>query len=274
MNEFIHIMALPFLACLTLTGIFTYLGLHVIEREVIFVDLALAQIAALGLSVSTVFSLNIESDYSYLVSLGFITLGAAIFALTRFKKQRISQEAIIGITYVVSAAFMILVLSRSGEGDEHIKEALVGNILLVNYQEIIRVFIISLDVGIFHVVYRRNLLLISQNPEEAFKMGLNVRFWDFLFYITLGLVVICSVKLVGVLLILSFLIVPATCAMIFADGIKIRLILGWVIGTLVSIIGMAISYYMDLPTGASVVCVFGVMLLLSAIIKFQTSVKN
>src|SRR3989338_9575782 len=124
MNEFFHVMTLPFLACLVLTGIHAYLGLHVIERQVIFVDLALAQIAALGASLALVFGHGMESAQSYWMSLGFTIAGAAIFSLTRFKKQRIPQEAIIGITYAVSAAALIIVLSRSGEGDEHIRQAL------------------------------------------------------------------------------------------------------------------------------------------------------
>src|SRR5207244_2793728 len=127
MSEFLHVMALPFAACLILAGIHAYLGLHVIERQVIFVDLALAQIAALGASLALVFGYGLDSVQSYWMSLGFTLGGAAIFSLTRFKKQRIPQEAIIGITYAVSAALLILVLSRSGQGDEHIKQALVGN---------------------------------------------------------------------------------------------------------------------------------------------------
>jgi zinc/manganese transport system permease protein len=267
MFGFIHIMMLPFFACLILTGIFTYLGLHVIERGVIFVDLALAQIAALGLSFSLVVGLSVESGYSYWVSLGFAILGAAIFSFTRFKKQRVPQEVIIGITYVISAALMILVLSRSGEGDEHIKEALVGNILLVSPQEDWRVFMVSLAVGVFHLIYRRNFLLISQDPQEAFKKGLNVRLWDFLFYASLGLVVTSAVKLAGVLLVFSFLIVPATCAILFAHSIRMRLMLGWIIGSFVSLLGMAASYYLDFPTGASVVCVFGCILVSLALVR-------
>jgi zinc/manganese transport system permease protein len=267
MIGFIHIMTLPFFACLILTGIFTYLGLHVIERGVIFVDLALAQIAALGLSFSLVLGLSVESGYAYWVSLGFAILGATIFSLTRFKKQRVPQEVIIGITYVISAALMILVLSRSGEGDEHIKEALVGNILLVSPQEALRVFMVSLTVGVFHLIYRRNFILISQNSQEAFKKGLNVKFWDFLFYASLGLVVTSAVKLAGVLLVFSFLIVPATCAILFARSIRTRLILGWIIGSFVSLLGMAASYYLDFPTGASVVCVFGAVLVSLALVR-------
>ena len=267
MIGFIHIMTLPFLACLILAGIYTYLGLHVIERGVIFVDLALAQIAALGASFALILGFSMESAYSYWISLGFALVGAAIFSLTRFKKQRVPQEAIIGITYAVTAALLILVLSRSGEGDEHIKQALVGNILLISPEEALRVFVISLAIGIFHLLFRRKFILISQSAEEAFQKGLNLRLWDFLFYISLGLVVTSSVRMAGVLLIFSFLIVPSACAMLFANTIKSRLILGWIIGFLASVLGMAASYYLDFPTGASIVCTLGLVLVVLALVK-------
>ena len=267
MIGFVHIMTLPFLTCLILAGIYTYLGLHVIEREVIFVDLALAQIAALGASIALVIGVSIESGCSYWISLGFTIIGATIFSLTRFKKQRIPQEAIIGITYAVSAALLILVLSRSGEGDEHIKQALVGNILLIAPYEVWCVLIISLAVGVFHFFYRKKFLLISQDPEEALRKGFNIKLFDFLFYVSLGLVVTSSVRIAGVLLIFTFLIVPAACAMLFSNTIKTRLILGWIIGFLASTLGLAASYYMDLPTGASIVCTFGVMLIAMSLIK-------
>lgn len=267
MIGFIHIMTLPFLTCMILAGIYTYLGLHVIEREVIFVDLALAQIAALGASVALVIGVSIESGCSYWISLGFTIIGATLFALTRFKKQRIPQEAIIGITYAVSAAVLILVLSRSGEGDEHIKQALVGNILLIAPKEALHVLIISLAVGAFHYVYRNKFLLISRNPDVALRKGVNIKLFDFLFYVSLGLVVTSSVRIAGVLLIFTFLIVPAACAMLFSHTIKIRLLLGWIVSTLASIAGLAASYYMDLPTGASIVCTFGAMLIAASLIK-------
>jgi len=261
MSQFIHVMTLPFLACLILTGIHAYLGLHVIEREVIFVDLALAQIAAFGASLSLIFGYGFDSGVSYWMSLGFTMLGAAIFSLTRLKEQRIPQEAIIGITYAVSASMLILVLSRSGEGDEHIREALVGNILLISHAEVLKVFLIYSAVGLFHFVFRERFFLISQNPKQAFQLGWNVRFWDFLFYASFGLVVTSSVKIAGVLLVFSFLVVPATAAVLFSESARQRLWIGWAIGFLASVIGMAFSYFLDFPTGASVVCVFGFLLL-------------
>ena len=267
MSEFFHVMSLPFLACLILAGIHAYLGLHVIERQVIFVDLALAQIAALGASLALIFGYSMDSGHSYWMSLGFTIAGAAIFSLTRFKKQRIPQEAIIGITYAVSAALLVLVLSRSGEGDEHIKQALVGNILLIRGSEVLKILAIYSVMGVFHYIFRGKFLLISQDPQEAYRRGWNVRFWDFLFYVSFGFVVTSSVKIAGVLLVFSFLVVPSAAAILFSSNTKTRLILGWAIGFLASAFGMAVSYYLDLPTGASVVCVFGLILLLLAFAK-------
>jgi zinc/manganese transport system permease protein len=267
MNAFLHIMTLPFLACLIFTGIHAYLGLHVIERQVIFVDLALAQIAAVGASLALVFGLSIDSPSSYWMSLGFSIVGAGIFSLTRFRKQRIPQEAIIGIVYAVSAALLILILSRSGEGDEQIRQALVGNILLIDLKEVIKISIIYSIIGLFHYFFRKQFLLISQNPEGAFKKGLNVRFWDFLFYVSFGFVVTSSVKIAGVLVVFAFLIVPSTCAILFSNVAKTRLMLGWTIGFLVSALGMVISYFFDFPTGASVVCAFGITLVVLSLAK-------
>lgn len=261
MSEFLQIMMLPFLACLVFTGIHAYLGFHVIERQVIFVDLALAQIAVLGASVALCFGFEMDSMQGYVISLTFTIIGAGLFALTRFKKQKIPHESIIGIVYVVASALMLIVLSYSGEGTEHIRQSLVGNILLVSPLDVLKIFIIYSFVGVVHFLFRKQFYLISQNPDQAFEKGLNVRGWDFLFYVTFALVVTSSVKIAGVLLVFSFLVIPAVCAMILSDNLRYRLTLGWGIGTVGSIVGMAVSYYFDLPTGASVVCVFGVMLL-------------
>lgn len=273
MIEFFQIMTLPFLVSLILTGIHAYLGFHVIERQVIFVDLALAQIAVLGASFALIMGYDFDSGQSYWLSLGFTIIGAAIFSLTRFKKQRIPQEAIIGIVYAVSAAFLVIILSRSGEGDQHIRQALVGNILVVRGSEILKILMIYVMIGFFHFLYRRQFLMISSNPEEAFQRGINVRLWDFLFYASIGFVVTSSVKIAGVLLVFSYLIVPSVCAMLFSDNLRTRLILGWLTGFLASILGIVTSYYLDLPTGASIVCVFGVILIFMAIMK-KCTVKN
>ncbi len=260
-EQFFQIMTLPLLACLVLTGIHAYLGLHVIERQVIFVDLALAQIAALGAGLALVFGYGMDSAQAYWVSLGLTITGAGLFSLSRLRQQKIPQEAIIGITYVVSAAILIMVHNRCGEGDEHIRQSLIGNVLLVKPVEVLKIAVIYSIVGLFHYFFRKQFLLISQNPDEAFKKGLNVRFWDFLFYASFGFVVTSSVKIAGVLLVFAFLVVPAACAVLFSKNPTVRLVLGWGVGLVASVIGMAVSYYLDFPTGASVVCVFGLVLL-------------
>lgn len=266
MSEFINVMTLPFLACLVLAGIHAYLGMHVIEREVIFVDLSLAQIAAVGASLALIMGHELNSAYAYWLSLGFTVAGAVIFSLTRYHKQRIPQEAIIGIVYAVAAALLILILSRSGEGDEHIREALVGNILLIRAPEILNIALVYALIGVFHYLFRENFLLISKDPITASKK-LNIRFWDFLFYASFGVVVTSSVKIAGVLLVFSFLVIPAACAVLFAESVRRRLIFGWVIGFLGSVLGITASYYFDFPTGASVVCSLGAIILFLSVVK-------
>lgn len=266
-EQFFQVMMWPLLACLALTGIHVYLGLHVIERQVIFVDLALAQIAALGSGLALVFGYGMDGAQAYWISLGLTITGAGIFSLSRLRQQKIPQEAIIGITYVVSAAILIMVHSRCGEGDEHIRQSLIGNILLVKPVEVLKIAVIYSLVGLFHYFFRDKFFLISRKPEEAFAKGVNVRLWDFLFYASFGFVVTSSVKIAGVLLVFSFLIVPAVCAVLFSNNIKMRLFLGWGVGFLASILGMAVSYTLDFPTGASVVCVFGTILVFLSVCK-------
>ncbi len=270
MNTFVELMIRPFVACLILTGIHAYLGLHVIEREVIFVDLALAQIAAFGATLGLLWDFGLHSLASYFIALGFAFVGAAVFALTRLRKPVVPQESLIGVVYAVSAAASILVLSRASEGGEELKALLVGHLLFVEWPEIIKVFVLYSIIGAIHWVARTPLLAISQHPEQAFAQGLRVRWWDFLFYATFGFVVTSSVELAGVLLVFSFLIVPAICGVLLAQTIGQRLLVGWVVGTLTSVAGIAASYVWDLPTGATVVCAFGVCLVLCAFLRLVT----
>jgi zinc/manganese transport system permease protein len=268
MTEFIQVMTLPLLACLILTGIHAYLGFHVIERQVIFVDLALAQMAALGAALALFLGFPVEGVQSYFLSLGLTVLGAAVFSFFRLQTYRIPQEAFIGIAYALSAALLVLVLSRTGEGDEHIRQSLVGNILLVNHQDVIKMFVVYSFIGLVHYLFRKQFILLSNDRQDAQKKGLNVRGWDFLFYASFGIVVTSSVQIAGVLMVFAFLIIPPVSAMLFAKSLKSRLILGWLIGLLASSLGLIFSYYGDFPTGASIVCVFGIILLILIMIKW------
>ena len=261
-----QILLPAFVASLILTGIHAYLGVHVVERGVIFVDLSLAQIAALGITVAYLVGYDVHTSVpAYLFSLGFTFAGAAIFAFTRaHRKTRIPQEAIIGIVYAVSAAVAILVMSKTTQETEHLKEMLVGNILSVSWYEVGKTAVLYALIGAFHFVFRRRFLLISMNEAEAQRQGLNVRFWDLLFYMSFGFVVTSSVAIAGVLLVFCFLIVPSVAAMLFTERLGLRLAIGWGMGAVVSAAGVALSFLLDLPTGATIVATFGAALLLVA----------
>jgi zinc/manganese transport system permease protein len=265
MGEFLALMVRPFAACVILTGIHAYLGLHVIERGVIFVDLALAQVAAFGATLGFLWGFGLHSTASYVIALLFTLLGAAVLALTRLRTPIVPQESLIGVVYAVAAAASILVLSRAPEGGEELKALLVGHVLFVEWPEIVTMAALYSVVGLVHWLVRKPLLTISRDPERAFAEGLRVRWWDFLFYATFGFVVTSSVEMAGVLLVFSFLIVPAVCGALLASTVGRRLLIGWVMGTVTSIGGIIASYWWDLPTGAAVVCAFGICLALCAL---------
>jgi len=270
--DILSFLLAPFVAGLILTGIHAYLGLHVVERGVIFVDLSLAQIAALGTTVAFLAGHGLHSNMAYFWSLGFTVLGAAIFAFTRIHdaKTRIPQEAIIGIVYAVSAAAAILAMSKAPEGTEHIKDMLVGNILTVSWRHVAETAALYSLVGVFHWFCRHKFLMISTAPEEAYRSGISVKLWDFLFYASFGFVVTSSVAIAGVLLVFSYLIVPSVAAMMFARRVGTRLAFGWTMGAVVSGLGVYLSFVLDLPTGATIVCSFGAALAALALLKLFT----
>jgi zinc/manganese transport system permease protein len=274
--EIASFLLLPCLAGLVLTGIHAYLGVHVVERGVIFVDLSLAQIAALGTTIALIMGYDPHDNVSYVISLGFTIIGAAIFALTRVHREtRIPQEAIIGIVYAVSAAAAILVMSKAPQETEHLKDMLVGNILAVSWHTVIKTAILYAIVGLFHYIFRRQFLAISLGAHNGDAQTLpNVKFWDFLFYTSFGFVVTSSVAIAGVLLVFSYLIVPSVAAMLFARTIGARLAIGWTMGALVTLLGVLLSFQFDLPTGASIVCTFGVVLGLLALVRLARRVPS
>jgi len=252
----------PLVACLVIVAIHSYLGLHVIAREVIFVDLSLAQMAALGSAVAILAGSQPDSTTALLYALGFTTLGAALFALTRTDERGVvPQEAIIGIVYVVASAAAILVADRTPRGGEAIKDILVGSLLWVGWPTIARLAGIYAVIGIFHWALRRRFLTISFEPETALARGWSIRWWDFLFYLSFGIVITFSVPIAGVLLVFSFLVVPAAVAFQFSSRQRTLAAISWVAGTLASAGGLWLSFRYDLPTGPVIVCMFGVVLL-------------
>jgi zinc/manganese transport system permease protein len=254
----------PLVACLVIVAIHSYLGLHVIAREVIFVDLSLAQMAALGSAVAILAGRQPDSTAAFLYALGFTTLGAVVFALTRSEeKGRVPQEAIIGIVYVVASAAAILVADRTPRGGEAIKDILVGSLLWVTWPVIARLAAVYAIIGVFHWLLRRRFLTISFHPETALAKGWKIRWWDFLFYLSFGLVITFSVPVAGVLLVFSFLVVPACIAFQFTRRPGVLAIVSWLAGALASASGLLVSFRYDLPTGPIVVCMFGLLLVVA-----------
>ncbi len=266
----LQFLAAPFVASLILTGIHAYLGVHVVERGVIFVDLSLAQIAALGGTIALLLPASGGDPHApivYWVSLGFTFIGAAIFSLVRTRRARIPQEAIIGIAYAVASAAAILAMSKSTSQAEHLKDMLVGNIIAVSWTEVVHTAMLYGGIGLFHYVFREKFLAISMDPQRAEADGVSIRLWDFLFYASFGFVVTSSVAIAGVLLVFCYLIVPSVAAMLYADRIGARLAIGWTMGTIVSALGVYLSLWLDLPTGATIVCTFGLVLVVMAAVR-------
>ncbi|HEU5126004.1 MAG TPA: metal ABC transporter permease [Verrucomicrobiae bacterium] len=263
MTEIFSVMKWPLIACLLLPGILVYYGLHIIRREVIFVDLALAQVATLGTCVCLFLGHEADDPHNYFWSLGFTLAGALLFTFTRSaRRARVPQEALIGIIYVVSAAAGILLLSKSPHGKEELQRTLVGDLLTVTPGEIWKTAALYAVIALVHFVFRKQFIALSFNHAEAEASGLSVRFWDFLFYALFGLIVTSFVQVGGVLMVFSYLIVPAACGTYLAASLPVRLAIGWGVATLASIAGLYGSFRFDLPTGAAIVCVLGGALLL------------
>ena len=263
MSGILEIMLWPLLACLLLPGLLVYLGLHIVRREIIFVDLALAQVAALGICLAILLGHDAHDWQTTAWSGAFTLVGAGVLTLTRPRGGRIPQEAIIGIVYVVAAAGSFLLLSRSPEGNEELRRTIVGEVLLVRPAEVARTFGLFLAVGAVHFVFRRRFWILSFAPEQGRAEGMRMWMWDFLFYVLFGVVVTSFVRMGGVLLVFSYLIIPAVCANLYAASLKVHRLAGWIVATLAGIAGLYASYRLDLPTGAAIVGCLGLALLLT-----------
>lgn len=261
MSGYLQFLFWPFVACLVLVGIHVYFGLHIIKRGIIFVDLSLAQVAALGMTLAFLVGYDLDTTSAYLFSFAFALIGGTIFTFTRETKARVPQEAVIGIVYAVSSAAAIVAVSHSPEGAEHIRFLLVGSILTVTPAVVFKTAGVYSAVGLFHWLARRKFLTLTFGRTDQIRRP---RFWDFLFYASFAVVVTSSVEICGVLLVFIFLIVPSVFAALVTESIGLRLAFGWAFGLVASTIGLAASFYFDTPTGATIVCVFGILLLLFA----------
>jgi zinc/manganese transport system permease protein len=259
-----QVMKWPLAACLVLPPLLVYLGLHVVKREVIFVDLALAQLAALGTCVALLLGYHFDDQVTFWISLGVTFLGAGLFSWSRSsRRHQVPQEAIIGITFVVAAAGVILLLSRVSGGKEELEHLLTGDILNVTGSDVARRAGLFALLGVFYGAYHKKFALISSDADAATAQGISVRLWDFLFYAAFALVVVAFVRVAGVLLTFAYLIVPAVCAVMLAKTWLSRLLTGGAVATASSLVGLWASYQLDLPTGAAIVCACGLALLLT-----------
>lgn len=261
----IAVLLLPFLACALLVGIHTYFGIHVLTRGIIFVDLSLAQVASLGAVLAFAMGVSLGTREAYLSSLAFALCGALIFALSRSKKGRVPQEAVIGIVYAVASAAAMLLVDRNPEGMELIKNALTGRMLWVNADSIVTTSRIYGAVALLHIVFSGRFSMITRDHEAAARHGLNVTFWDVLFYASFGIVITKSVEISGVLLVFSFLVIPAVISSLFLERPGVRLAVGWLLGTAASIAGLLLSFGLDLSAGPTIVTVLTLFLLLAGL---------
>ena len=263
-----QLMLPPFVACMVLVAMLAYLGLHVIAREVIFVDLSLAQMAALGSLAALLFHIDPDSPKTYVFALLATAVGAILFALTRTsgRTSRVPQEAFIGIVYVLASAGAVLVANQVPGGGEAVEKTLVGSLLWVTWPQIFHLAVVYAVLGVFHFLLRRRFLTISFHPEEAERDGWRMRWWDFLFYLSFGVVITLAVPIAGVLMVFSFLVVPAVIANLFTMNKGRMAAISWGTGALASILGLWLSYTRDLPTGPLIVCMYGALLVVAVAI--------
>ena len=256
--------------CLVIASIHVYLGMHVLAREIIFVDLSLAQLAALGATVASLFvgeaAEGAEPSWKvHAAAFAFTAAGAAIFAFTRRARKHVSLEAIVGIVYAVASAVTVLVVSHSPHGAEHIKDILVGSLLLTTWKQVAKTAAAYVVLGAIQIALAKRFVRISWDPDHADSTIKNVELWDLLFYLLFGVVITISVQVAGILLVFSFLIVPAVVTRLFSQSIGRRLVAGWLVAIVASFLGLWASWAWDLPTGAAVVGAFGFILTLAGL---------
>jgi zinc/manganese transport system permease protein len=261
-----EILALPFfrtaaIAALVLAGIHAYLGFHVVRRGVLFVDLALAQMAALGVALGVVLGVEHDETRSYLLALGMTFVGAATFSWLRGRARSVPLEAFIGIVFATAQALVFLVLEKSPAGPEHLKETLVGSLFTVEPRHIARVAVLYAVIAALHVALRRPFFEITLDPQGARARGRRLFLWDFLFYATFGFVVTSSVQIAGVLLVFGFLVIPAVAGVMTSPRTGRALAVGWAFGFVASVLGLLGSVRWDLPAAPSILVALTALLL-------------
>ena len=267
-------MIASFAACMVLIGILGYFGIHVLKREIIFIDIAMAQIAALGMTFAFLLNIVFHSNLGYLLSVGFTTIAASVFAAIKDEDLHIPLEAIIGLSYAIATTAAVLIIDRAPGGAEHIKEMLVGSILFVSWEEIIKAGVAFVIVGILHYVFRNKFISISENSQKASESGINVKLWNFIFYISLGIAVIHAVRIGGILMVFAFLLIPSSISILFSKSWTARIFIAWLVGTIVSMGGLYLSWVYNLPSGPAVIIFLGIFFFLALTVKKLNLLKS
>lgn len=255
------ILAYPFTLsalalCLLLTGVLSFFGYHVVRRGVIFVDLALAQVAALGASIGIMMGLGeTHPTANFMLSLAFTLLGAVLFSWFRYR-SKLPIEAMIGVTYAGAMAFSLIVLEKSATGSEELKEMLVGSILTVSPKALGLAAVLAIGVGFLLWLARKPLFMVTEDPQAARDKGMKLWVWDFLFYTAFGVIVTYSVRVAGVLLVFAFLIVPSLASILAVGGKWRRVAFGWAFGTVGCVLGLEASLRLDWSAGPCIVATF------------------
>lgn len=275
LDDLIAINGLPLLACLSVSGILVYLGMHVVERKVIFVDLALAQIAALGVMWAILMGYDHETETLAvtLYSLAFTAVGALVFSITRTKNERVPHEALIGIIYVTATAGGLVLADRFALGTEALKELIAGRVALVTPAILTKLVISCAIVGAAFLGLHRRLLKISTDPKAAEAAGISIRLWDFVFYLLFGVLITQSVSVLGVLPVFAYLVIPAVAAAFLFESVRARLIFGWVFAGVVSLVGLETARLSQLDPGPTIVCLFAAALVVLGVFLFLRSNK-
>ncbi len=268
MLELIGVLGLPFLACVIMLAILGYIGIHVLKREIIFIDIALAQVAAVGaIAAHVIFHIHGHSVYAHFLAFGATLIAAAFFAIVRRRIDQIPLEAVIGVSYAVSAAAALFLVGIAPGGHVHIQEMLAGSILWATWSQIVWSAGVFAAAGLCFYLFRRPIRAISDNYYDALVKGYNTLGWDFLFYALVGVVITMAVRIAGVVVVFTFLIIPATLSAVFATGWTGRLLVAWGAGAVSSALGLLFADRYDFSVGPSIAMFLGVTLIVVSLLR-------
>ena len=267
MVQLIQILGLPFLACIIIGAILGYLGIHVLKREVIFIDIALAQIAAVGsIGAHLAFEVHGDSPAGYACSLACVLLAAGFYALVRRRVIQISLEAVIGISYAIAAAGALFLVGIAPGGHVHVQTMLSGSLLWTRWSDVITGLALFSAVGFAFFIFRKPFKRIADDYDNAIAEGMSVMRWDFLFYALLGVVITLAVRMAGVVAVFAFLIIPATISALVRPNGPGRIFITWLASVIASMGGLLFAYYLDFSLGPCVVVFLGGLLIIVSLV--------